>query len=112
PAGTNLEYDTLVENGENPEGMSKHFFAACSAMSLPKEMIDTSLEDEDMIEDKEGNFIKTNNRYVNVYVTDRNPTEEKRKGNTLYSVKTTYEYRIVRALYRIANEMIKQENKQ
>jgi len=32
PAGTESELTQVVKNGQNPEGMSKRFYAACKAM--------------------------------------------------------------------------------
>ena len=86
------------------EGMSKRFFAACAAMKLPAELINVEFEDEDFIEDETGKYIK--DEVTNSYFR----TTSYKKNSTTYSIKTTPEYRLVRQLYRIADELLKQEN--
>lgn len=87
-------------------GMSKRFYAACAAMQLSTEQLDTSLLDEDMEEDMNGYYIKSET-YGNYYVPSHSLIDYKR-----YSVKkeSTPEQRLVRAFYKIADELLKQEN--
>ena len=102
PAFMNLHF-----NGNNSYeyngSMSKRFFAACAAMRLQSELISTEFEDEDMIEDEWGKYIK--DKVTNSYFRTSS-----KKNRTTYSIKTTPEYRLVRQLYRIADELLKQEN--
>ena len=97
------------EANEATVGMSKRFYAVCQAMNLPKEFIRVKLEDEDMVQNQLGNFFKVDEDYVNLRETGRDPIIEQHR-KTLYSIQTTYEYRLTRALYRIANEILKQED--
>ena len=91
-----------IEITEEHKGMSKRFYAACAAMNM-QEAISTELRDEDMIEDKNGNYIKSS--FGNYFISSYD-----HKNETTYSIKTSYNYRLVRGLYEIADELLKQEN--
>jgi hypothetical protein len=104
PAFMNLHF-----NGNNSYeyngGMSKRFYAACAAMKLHPKFITPDLDDEDMIADENGAFAK-GNRANDYYALIDNFSMPKKR----YSIKTTLEYRLARQLYRIADELLKQEN--
>ena len=80
------------------DGMSKRFYAACAAMV--RDDINTELRDEDMVEDKNGYYIKSGDNYL----IPHNQRDYKR-----YSIKTSYEKRLARGLYALADELLKQE---
>lgn len=90
---------------EGTPGISKRFYAACAAMKLPPKFITPDLDDEDMIEDENGAFAKGNGANDYYAIIDHFSMPK-----TRYSIKTTLEYRLVRQLYRIADELLKQEN--
>lgn len=85
-------------------GMAKRFYAACAAMSISQELLQLEINEEDVIQDDEGCYVKTSFGY------DCPSNIEKYNKDERCSVKTTYEHIYVRALYKIADELLKQQN--
>ena len=90
------------------DGMSKRFYTACAAMFIPSDIINSmiNLMDEDMEEDENGFYIK--DREGNYYIPS-DITVFRKNPHTTYKIKSTYEHRLVRAWYKIVDELIKQE---
>lgn len=85
-------------------GMSKRFYAACEAMNLSPELIDMNITDEDVQQDDNGYFVKGDPSYFCSNVIENYSAKER------FKIVTSYNHRLVRALYDIADELLKQEN--
>ena len=82
-------------------GMSKRFYAACAAMKLD---VTPTLLDSDMVEDEKGDYERfaTGGYYVPQY-------NHKSLAAPKFRTVTTYEHRLVREFYKIADELLRQE---
>lgn len=110
PDPTEQEPEQTTKPEPPSEEMSKRLKVAMATMSLNPELINISFEDEDMVQDDEGGYTRTLNGVYYSYFENKinlDNADERR-----YSVRpeSTYEKRFVRALYRIADELIRQED--
>src|SRR5574344_476724 len=93
--GEDVEGNPIYYKPLGDTGMNKRFYAACAAMNLQNEQVNTLLLDEDMVEDEKGYYIKSESDgtyYVSSF--DIDPRKK-------YSIKkeATYEKRLVRFYY-------------
>ena len=86
------------------EQLTRRQYIVTKAMSLNIELLDIKITDDDVVKDDNGNLIKsTNGEYFQC-------NSKEMYGNVnRYKLITTHEYRLVRYLYKIADEVIDQE---
>ena len=99
------QYNGITQNYEHnctELGITRRLYVACSVMNLSTKVINTCLIDEDIIKDPKGYYYKHKSNYY--IIGDYTPGE--------YSIKpeSTYEKRLVRGIYKIVDELLKQEN--
>lgn len=112
-------FPVIIGSGENPNTNEKYFYAnegmdlrdyfAAKAMQsiMNNPQYDIPILDEDVEESPEGSYTK-NNAY-NRYYVDLNVYSKNK--STTYKVITSYEQRVARESYKIADAMLKEREK-